>query len=126
MLKVHKSTTTANALTHVISGNGTTVRCFIFSLTLFFVLDISIERYGGTIGEVVGEILLECNLQASAVASFMDLIEALNPVGNLAMSNILMRRICLTLEKFLADEDTCLKCLKAVFSKPFIDKEKSK
>ena len=56
----------------------------------------------------------------------MDLIEALNPAGDLAMSYTLMKGVRFTLEKFASDEGTCLKCLKAVFSKPFIDKEKSK
>ena len=93
---------------------------------MFFVLDINIERYGHDIGKAVGEILLEGNLQTSTVASFMSLIEALNPAGNLAMSHALMRGVCFTLENFSIDEDTCLKCLKSVFSKPFADKEKSK
>ena len=100
----------------------------MFYLFIDFVLclDINIERYGYDIGEIVGEILLEGILQINAAASFMDLIEALNPEGNLSMSHALMRGVCFTLEKFVSVEDTCLRCLKAVFSKPFIDKEKSK
>ena len=76
------------------------------------------------IGKIVGDLILQCDLNEETISSFMDLIKVLNPM-NFKRTNNLINGACAALQKFSSSEGLCSKCIKEVFTR-FFNEEESK
>ena len=97
--------------------NGSSHATYYFFSLLSFFLDVSIDKYNDTIGDMIGNIFNGSNLNEEAVCSVMDLIAVLGSTKiNFNMSEDLIKWTCQAVAKFIYNDSLCLKVFKAVLT----------
>ena len=89
----------------------------------FCLLEISIDKYKSEIGELIGKILCEGLNDEGVVESLVDLLLVLDSTStHFEQTDVIVKGICLTLNKFVDSKIVCLKLIET-FNKRLIDEE---